>query len=204
LHPVFGGGGDFNGPAPDQTCGDTSPIIIDLSGKGFYLTSAANGVLFDIAATGHPLQIGWIASGADNAFLVLDRDGNGLISSGSELFGTVTPQPTSLHPNGFLALAEYDKPENGGNSDGIIDARDAIWPQLRLWIDANHDGISQAAELHKPDEMSVFNISLEYQLSKRTDAFGNVFRYRARVNVGVHNEDDPVGRSAYDVFFVTK
>ena len=196
--------GDGSGFAPLQTCGDTSPIIIDLSGKGFYLTSAANGVLFDIAATGHELQISWIASGADNAFLVLDRDHDGLILNGRELFGTVTPQPLSRHPNGFLALAEYDKPENGGNGDGIIDARDAIWPQLRLWVDANHDGISQPAELHRLDEMGVFNISLEFRELRKRDEFGNVFHFRARVNQGVNKEDDPVGRTAYDVFFVTK
>jgi hypothetical protein len=180
-----------------------SPIIVDLSGNGFFLTSAGNGVTFDISATGTPIQISWIAAGADNAFLALDRNGNGRIDNGAELFGNFTPQPQSQHPNGFLALAEYDKPENGGNGDGIIDARDAIWPKLRLWIDANHDGVSQPEELHGLEEMGVFNIGLDYSLSMRTDEFGNVFRYRAKINQGVRGETE-AGKQIYDVFFVSK
>jgi hypothetical protein len=180
-----------------------SPIIVDLSGKGFFLTSAGNGVTFDISATGTPIQISWIAGGADNAFLALDRNGNGRIDNGAELFGNFTPQPQSQHPNGFLALAEYDKPENGGNGDGIIDARDAIWPRLRLWIDANHDGVSQPEELHGLEEMGVFNIGLDYSLSMRTDEFGNVFRYRAKINQGIRGETE-AGKQIYDVFFVSK
>src|SRR5713101_1445932 len=133
--PCLGGSGppippSDSGPAP--VC---SPIILDLSGDGFSLTDTAHGVLFDISGTGKPIQIAWIAPGADNAFLALDRDGDGIIKDGTELFGNFTPQPQSPHPNGFLALAVYDQPANGGNGDGIIDSRDAVFTSLRLWID---------------------------------------------------------------------
>jgi hypothetical protein len=174
-----------------------------LSGDGFSLTDADHGVRFDIAGTGNPIQIAWTAPGSKNAFLALDRDGSGVITSGKELFGNFTQQPPSDHPNGFRALAEYDKPENGGNGDGIIDSRDAVFSQLRLWVDANHDGISQQGELHTLPEMGVFSISLDYSLSQRTDEFGNVFRYKARVDKGQRRAID-VGRTAFDVFFVTK
>jgi len=111
-------------PAPDgggnATAPVCSPIIIDVTGNGFHLTSARDGVFFDIAGTGKPIQVAWTASGSANAFLVLDRDNSGLITSGKELFGNFTAQPQSPHPNGFLALAEFDKPENGGNGDGVI------------------------------------------------------------------------------------
>lgn len=177
-----------------------SPIIVDLTGDGFALTDAAHGVMFDIAGTGVPVQIAWTAN-ANNAFLVLDRTGDGQITSGTEMFGNFTSQNLSPHPNGFLALAVYDDPMNGGNGDGIIDARDAIWSKLRLWVDANHDGISQPGELHTLPEMGVFSISLDYSLSKRTDEFGNVFRYRGTINQDQHGESD-VGKKIYDVFLL--
>jgi hypothetical protein len=111
-------------------CGG-SPIILDLDGKGFDLTSAKNGVKFDISGTGAPVQMGWIAQGADNAFLALPG-ADGLVHNGMQLFGDFTPQPASDHPNGFAALAVYDDPKNGGNGDGVIDSRDAIFASLRL------------------------------------------------------------------------
>ncbi len=182
---------------------DCEPLILDITGDGFRLTDTINGVVFDIRADGRPLRIPWTA-GATNAFLVLDRNGNGVIDNGSELFGNVTPQPhTALRPNGFLAVAEYDKSMAGGNGDGVIDENDVIFPYLRLWIDDNHDGISQPSELHTLPELGVYSISLNYSLSKRTDEFGNVFRYRAKANQDRHGESD-VGKKIYDVFFVNK
>jgi len=176
-----------------------SPIIIDLNGGGFHLTSAENGVSFDISGTGIPIQMAWTASGTDNAFLALPG-ADSLVHDGKQLFGNFTPQPASDNPNGFIALAVYDDPKNAGNGDGIIDSRDAIFASLRLWIDANHDGISQPDELHTLPSLGVNSISLKYKESKKTDQYGNVFRYRARVN---GNESQDVGQTAYDVFFVT-
>jgi hypothetical protein len=193
-----GGGGD----QPDVISG-CSPIIIDLTGSGFDLTDAAHGVLFDIANTGVPIQIAWTAN-ANNAFLVLDRDGNGSITSGAELFGNFTSQPSSSSPNGFLALAVYDDPANGGNGDGIIDARDQIFSKLRLWVDANHDGICQPGELHPLPDLGVYAISLDYSLSGHTDSFGNVFRYSAKINPGLSGKDNDVGKKAYDVFLMAQ
>jgi hypothetical protein len=185
--------------APPGCCG--SPIIIDVSGQGFNLTNATNGVLFDISGTGNAWQIGWTAVGSDNAFLALPGS-DGLVHNGKELFGNFTPQPLSSDPNGFRALAVYDQPENGGNGDGIIDARDEIFSSLRLWIDTNHDGICQPEELHTLPSLGVYSISLEYWLSRKRDQWGNLFRYRGDVNP----PDDPSNPAAaservtYDVF----
>jgi hypothetical protein len=152
---------------------------------------------------GKPARIAWTFPRSGNAFLALDRNHNGKIDSGKELFGNLTDQPPSKHPNGFLALAEFDKPENGGNGDGIIDARDEVFSHLLLWIDENHDGISQPAELHSLPELGVYSISLHYR-DDRTyyDEYGNWFHYQSVLNPNPQDGESKDGRFLYDVFFM--
>lgn len=178
-----------------------SPIIISTADKGFRLTDAQHGVKFDISGTGNPIDMAWTAADSGDAFLALPEK-DGLVHNGKDLFGSFTPQPKVDQPNGFNALAVYDKPEHGGNGDGVIDSSDAIFSSLRLWIDANHDGISQPEEVHTLASLGVHSISLKYELSTRVDRFGNVFRYKARINPD-EPEDPNVGRVLYDVFFQT-
>ena len=184
------------------TCRTSSPILLDLSGNGIRLTSATNGVSFDIEGSGTPIQIAWTELGSHAAFLFLDRNGNGRVDSGKELFGNRTEQPPSPNANGFLALAEFDKSENGGNGDGNIDAHDSVFSDLRLWLDLNHDGISQPSEIRTLPQEGVLSLSLAFKESRRRDKFGNEFRYKALVNPANRTGESELSKWAYDVFFV--
>jgi hypothetical protein len=197
-----------NGSAPQCVQGTSgsysyvcfSPILLDVDGSGFHMTDAQDGVRFTLDKAGATLQIGWTAQGSTNAWLALDRNGNGKIDDATELFGNMTPQPPSPDRNGFLALAVYDNPQNGGNDDGFIDEHDAIYDKLLLWQDTNHDGISQPQELHHLSELGIARIDLHYDEVDRIDANGNAFHLRGRV---WDSQGHRGGRFAWDVYPAT-
>lgn len=188
----------------DHSIGPHTPIIVDLEGDGFDLTDAASGVDFDFYGDGDSERLGWTDIGSDEAFLVLDRNGNQTIDDASELFGNFTPQPSppvGESRNGFLALAVFDRLANGGNLDGQIDRRDNVFNRLRLWRDINHNGFSEANELRRLINTPIRAFELTYFTSRRTDQHGNQFRYRAIVR---DERGAQAGRWAWDVFLVSQ
>jgi hypothetical protein len=176
-------------------CDDT-PIIIDVNNDGYKLTDATNGVRFDIDGDGLEELVSWTAEGSDDAFLFLDRNEDGVVNNGGELFGNHTNQLPSPHANGFLALAEYDKRFYGGNGDRVIASSDSAHSKLRLWRDDNHNGICEPAEVFTLEEFGIKSIDVRYQDSKKKDEFGNEFRYRARI----YDEKNTSDRWCWDVF----
>jgi hypothetical protein len=181
-----------------------SPILIDIEGDGFDLTDASNGVNFELDLVGRKERLAWTSIDSDDVWLVLDRNGNGKIDDGSELFGSMTPQPDpppGQQRNGFLALAEFDRVENGGNVDGKITAEDTIFDHLRLWRDRDHNGRSRNSELFRLHELGLRRLDLDYRGSRRMDEYGNQFRWRAKVRDA---NDAQLGRWAWDVVLRTQ
>jgi hypothetical protein len=117
------------------------PLVLDLDGDGIETVgiNPLAPVLFDHDNDGVRTGTGWIKS--DDGLLVLDRNGNGTIDGGAELFGDNTPGPAGTPAaNGFIALQGQD-----GNSDGQINSQDASYIQLRVWRDLNQEGPSTSS-----------------------------------------------------------
>lgn len=159
------------------------PIIVSLRDGRYELTDTAGGVWFDLSADGKLQRLPWTARGSDDAFLVLDRNSNGVIDNGTELFSHVSPQPPPGEgevPHGFRALAVFDQAINGGNSDGQITSDDLIYPHLRLWHDIDHNGETNAGELLTLAGVGLQSVSLAYtDRDEHRDRFGNVFKFSA-------------------------
>jgi hypothetical protein len=188
-------------PEPVEVPKENCPILLDLNLDGFHLSGPDPAVSFDIDADGAADRIAWTKANSDDAFLCWDRNQNGTIDNGSELFGYATRLlsggPAGI---GYRALAELDVPENGGNADGIIDERDTIFDSLCVWNDRNRSGHSEAGEIRSVATAGLVSLSYRYRDTRMRDPFGNFFRYSARAEVrGPQGQVRPW--LTYDVIF---
>jgi len=145
------------------------PLILDLDNDGLETIgiNTSNPILFDHNGNGVRTATGWVKS--DDAFLVLDRNGNGSIDNGRELFGDSTPLSAGgVAADGFAALAQEDT-----NGDGKVDSLDARFASLRLWRDLNQDGFSQAGELFTLSSQGIIALNLAKTANSQILANGN-------------------------------
>lgn len=179
---------------------DGCPVLLDLENDGIRLTGLDDPVWFDIDADGEVDLMGW--TDRSEGLLALDRNGNGTIDSGAELFGNATPLLDGARAlNGYLALAELDSAILGGDEDGFLGPADPAFGSLRIWTDRNHDGISQPGELKSLDEVGIRRVGLDYRRSHRRDRHGNELRFLGRAwKMGRNGNERPV--LTWDVFFV--
>lgn len=145
----------------------SDPLVLDLQGDGIKTTSVNHGVYFDLDHNGFAEKTAWFSS--EDGILVLDRNGNGVVDNGGELFGDRSVLSNGrIARSGFEALADFDK-----NQDRQIDEQDAIYHQLRVWKDLDQDGYSEANELFTLSELGIANIGLVGQSVTTTDENGN-------------------------------
>lgn len=179
-----------------------SPILLDLEGNGFRLTGLHDAVWFDIDGDGTLDLVNWVRPHSDDAFLALDRNGNGTVDSGRELFGDATILLDGTESrNGFFALAELDSPQFQGSHDGVIDSNDPIYFQLLLWQDWDADGISQPEELFALPALGVQSLGYGFRYDQSFDRHGNELSFWATAKVS--NRNQTRNRDCVDAILVT-
>jgi hypothetical protein len=162
---------------PYSSSGWSSPILLDLDRNQFHLSG--DPVPFDLNADGVREMTYWTRGDHRDAFLCMDRNGNGQIDDGTELFGNTTVLTNGLRArHGYLALGEFDESHLGGNFDGKITPEDALFDSLCLWIDSNHDGQSETWEIFSLQDLGVAAINLDHRISPREDPLGNLLLYK--------------------------
>jgi hypothetical protein len=140
-----------------------TPIVLDLNGNGITTLAMADGVQFDLLASGQPVQTGWVAP--SDGLLVRDLNVDGTINNGTELFGNATVLADgSKASDGYQALAELDS-----NHDGVISNADAVFSQLGVWIDADTDGVSDAGELRSLTDLGITEIAVTAEVTTTQD-----------------------------------
>jgi hypothetical protein len=167
-----------------------SPIILDLNGDGISTLSVHNGTRFDLSADGKPVQTGWVAP--SDGLLVLDRNQDGVINDGSELFGTSTNLSNgSKAIDGYQALSELDS-----NQDGVINSQDTAFSKLGIWVDSNSDAQTGSSELKTLSDLGISQLNLATNTARDSNQ-GNLIGLTS-----TYQTTDGSVHAAADVWFV--
>ena len=167
-----------------------SPIVLDLDKDGIETRALTGGAYFDHDKNGFAEKTGWVSS--DDGLLALDRNGNGTIDDGGEIFGNNTLLGNGQKAtNGFAALVELDE-----NLDGKIDNSDAAFSQLKVWQDTDGNGLSTSDELRTLTDLGIKSIGTGFTASTSVDANGNTLG-----QTGSFTWNDDTTSTATDVWF---
>jgi hypothetical protein len=172
-----------------------SALLLPLDGEDtdFALTSPEQGVVFDVTGSGAREQVAWTRAGTDVAFLAIDLDGDGRITSGKELFGSATLAGSR---NGCSALLQMFRQSGAPLSGAIHDGHD-LYDRLLLWVDRNHDGQSDRSEL-TPAREAFTAIGLGYQGVGWADTHGNRIRFQGWMQARTAGPDQGTAIDARD------
>ena len=191
-------------PQGGAPAGSVLLVPLDAAGAAVRLTSARAGVSFDMDGDGDRERVAWPEPGSELAFLVLDVDRNGRVTSGKEIFGT---HAAGGVPNGYLALLDRFTAVDGPPA-GSLHAGHALYEQLLLWVDRNHDGASDPGELRNARE-TFTAIGMGYVPLRWRDEHGNQLRFQGWTELRTGGPDqsaavEPAGqrprlRHSYDV-----
>ncbi|WP_404401481.1 Ig-like domain-containing protein [Pelagibacterium halotolerans] len=172
----------------------SSPLSLDLNENGRIDTaSIKKGILFDLDNDGTLNQISWLSGG--DGLLVLDKNGNGSIDNGSELFGPTERYSDGSRINeGYIELSAYDL-----NGDKVIDQNDSIFEDLQVWVDGNMNAVTDEGELLDIADLGVVSISIDPTDLDYTDAEGVYHKNTSTVQL-----EDGKTMVMEDVFFEDK
>jgi hypothetical protein len=162
----------------------TGFLLLDIAGNGYKLTTSEAGVKFDVNGDGKLEQVAWTTAGTDDAFLAIDLNHNGKIDNGTELLGTYFSKADGVRAaNGLEALLDLHK-HSGVTKFSNIDSTSPLYTQLLVWVDANHNGISEPQELRTLAEAGVVELRLNYTtINDAPDAGGNRVLLKAQAMV---------------------
>jgi hypothetical protein len=148
----------------DTSIGMLSTIILDLDGDGVEMRAfKKTRALFDMDGNGGLDDTGWVGKG--DGLLVIDRNRDGVIAGPAELsFASEDPSGRS----GLGGLARLDS-----NGDGFINARDARFAELQVWVDANANGVTDAGELRNLSDLGITEINLTARAREATVKIGD-------------------------------